>query len=189
MKISDLLPKDVNAKTGSTFFVVSDSADIQGALRFWMDAESMGKFSLMFRYRLTPKIEVLNLPHYLSVKWPQVQYSGASASHVSVAGASYFTGAKDAAGVLALMEENHVADRTRELIEGMFPGLPVTLNAVDFKQFFREQVEAAIATMPKAPKKTAVILSFGAALSHLEGGEVVAQGPADAGVPPTPTPK
>lgn len=188
MKISDLLPKDVNAKTGSTFFVVSDSSDVQGSLRFWMDAESMGKFSLMFSYRLTPKIEVLNLPHYLSVKWPQVQYSGASASHVSVAGASYFTGAKDAAGVLALLEENHVADRTRELIEGMFPGLPVTLNAVDFKQFFREQVEAAIATMPKAPKKTAVILSFGAALSHLEGGNVVDQGLPAAEVQPTPTP-
>lgn len=182
--ISEQLPTEVNEKTGSTFFVVADSPEVQGALRLWFDGSNMGKSILMFRYRLSPKIEVLNFPYFLGQKWPAAQFTTIASNYASVAGAIHFKNAASVSDAVELAKENDLAPKIRELIEGMFPGLSIPLSAEDFNLFIHEQIAQAFEL--SVPKKKGVILSFGTQVSHLEGGVEIHS--ADLGVHPTPTP-
>lgn len=178
--VSSKLSIEMNHTTGSVFYQTHQSDDINGALRFWMDATSTENV-LCFRFRLTPRIEVLNFKHYLETLWPGVIYSGNGASHASVAGAIHLKEASTPEEVMAMIASCHVADHLRGLLEPMFPGLTPLLSPEDFAKFLEEQVQAALLQSPPKEKKSAVILTFGSKTKDLaavpsEGAQEGAQG-------------
>lgn len=158
--VSSKLNIEMNTTTGSVFYQTHQSDDINGALRFWMDATSTENV-LCFRFRLTPRIEVLNFQHYLEAMWPGVIYTGKAQGHASVAGAIYLKEASTPEEVMAMIASCHVADHLRGLLEPMFPGLSPILPPEEFSKFLEEQVQAALLQSPPKAKKSAVILTFG----------------------------
>lgn len=158
--VSSKLNIEMNTATGSVFYQTHQSDDINGALRFWMDSTSTENV-LYFRFRLTPRIEVLNFKHYLEAMWPGVIYSGNGSAHASVAGAIYLKDASTSEEVMAMVASCHVADHLRDLLEPMFPGLTPILTPEEFSKFLEEQVQAALLQSPPKAKKSAVILTFG----------------------------
>lgn len=175
--VSSTLEIEMNAATGSIFYKTHESEDISGALRFWVDGEAIGGVALMFRYRLTPRIEVLNFKHYLEALWPGVLYSGNGLNHASVAGAVFFKEANSAEKVLAKLQDGAVAEHLRDLIKGMFPGMKSKLEPEQFQQFLLEQVGAALLQNPVKKPKSAVVLTFGSKTKDLPAAQEAPQLP------------
>lgn len=179
--ISPTLEIEMNAETGSVFYKTHRNDDFDGALRFWI-ASKVEPVALSFRFRITPRMDVLNFKHYVETAFPGVVFTGMGAGHASIAGMVAFKEGHHQDAVLSQLKEHGVAGQLSKLFTALLPGLPCLLSEADFAEFLYEQVATALgnSTLKKGP---AVILGFGTETKMLPEApakaalSVVAQGP------------
>lgn len=166
--------KDVNAKTGSTFYVVGLHEMLSLSFRVWKDAGHPKNVTVFgFRFRITQLAgtpSIMNFEGYVQNLLPSVIWSGTSPTHVSIAGATKIpVGPNNAPLIVEKAKEANLAEKFWDLMLNTFPCFTPALTKEEFEQLVIEIMEQEVGAHIK-PESTAVIFEFGKTVKELDAG-------------------
>lgn len=152
------------SEEGSVYSVIAHGSGLKGAVRLWPAGHDNGRVAFGFRFRIvpeSPQVIPANIQEVASSLFPNImKWTGGGSKHVSVSGFVFVTVPLNGTHLMPeIAASNDFGGRVFDILSTDFAAFTFLLDRTEFSEWFLDQIR--IYTPPKAPEKTAIMLSFG----------------------------